>query len=99
MIKIVTADGITVEADSFNKAVMQLRDQQWQAPTLKRDYREEVADRVLDETGTSIRSNTSENFIRDLADLGLLRLVDDGASDGGSGGHPPVARTTPPQES
>lgn len=80
---------ITVSGRSPAAVVAKLRALQWNAPDRKRAYMEEVADRVEQMTGTTINTLDCATFLRDLALLNLLTIVEDGTPPDPTAPFPP----------
>ena len=74
----ITNDGVTVRGTTARGVVRALRDRQWNAPDHKRDWMEQVAERIAHVANTAqvpMFAN-AEEFIAMLIRVGLLRLAD-----------------------
>lgn len=74
--RVTTQDGATFSGDTPEQIVSQMRRDNWSAPPKKREYMEEVAERVIDMTGSVVRADTATNFLNDLQDSGFLKIED-----------------------
>jgi hypothetical protein len=69
-----TAPVVTLYARTDGGLVHQMRLTQWNAPDAKRDYMEQVAERVGAIFDTPIRTTDATIFLTDLARAGLVRV-------------------------
>lgn len=69
-------DGETYQGDDFTAIVSAMRANAWggEASAGLRGYMKQVAKRISDWSGNIVRINTPENFIRDMAKYGLIKL-------------------------
>lgn len=74
MLKITTTEGIEYTGDDHKSIVRQMRNTQWNAPVIKRDYITEAADRVQMMTGQRPDTTDAKTFIVDLARIGLVTI-------------------------
>lgn len=72
--RIQTNDGATFTGPDAKAVVRQMRDQQWSAPVMKRDYMVEVAERVEMLTGERIATTPAETFLNELERVGLVTI-------------------------
>jgi len=70
--RIQTTDGYVFEGADAKEIVRKMRDTQWGAPVLKREYMEEVKDRL--NVGI-IHDKGADAFLTSLSDAGLIRFV------------------------
>ena len=78
--RIQTTDGIVFEGQDAKEVVRKMRDTQWGAPVIKREYMEEVKDRLSGMPGSTgiIHDRGAAAFLASLAGNGLIRVVPDG---------------------
>lgn len=74
----VTQDGLVVSGRDAREVVRALRDAQWHAPEIKRDWMAQVAERIAHLTNTTHvpTYSSADEFLKHLLALGLLRLAD-----------------------
>lgn len=73
MLKVTATDGAVFHGATAQEVVRAMRNTQWNAPVLKRDWMEEVAERVEQMTGERPRTRARE-FLADLKRLGLVTI-------------------------
>ena len=73
--RILTNDGETFAGPDAIAIVRAMRDAQWSAPALKRDYMSEVAERVAMLMGAAIdTTHGAQAFLDDLRRVGLITI-------------------------
>jgi hypothetical protein len=73
LLVVTASDGSVFRGRSAQAVVRQMKRNQWSAPSRKREYMEEVAERIFAARGIPIRTDPA-SFLRDLADAGLLEI-------------------------
>lgn len=75
--RIQTTDKIVFEGTDAKEIVRKMRDTQWGAPVLKREYMEEVKDRLSGMPGSTpiIHDKGADAFLVSLCHNGLIRFV------------------------
>lgn len=74
MLRVRTDDGQTFTGVDAKEVVRQMRNTQWGAPVLKRDYMIEVAERVSGMTGEPVDTTNVDTFLLSLAYAGVLTM-------------------------
>jgi hypothetical protein len=69
-------DGTTFEGDSPEAVVRQMKRSNWSAPERKGEYMQEIATRVSDITGATIRATTATMFLGDLERAQFLKITE-----------------------
>lgn len=64
----------TFEGEDARAVVREMRDSDWHAPDKKRDYMEQVAERVEGMTGERISTDGAEVFLHELHRVGLIEF-------------------------
>jgi hypothetical protein len=75
--RIQTTDGLVFEGADAKEIVRKMRDTQWGAPVLKREYMEEVRDRLNGAPGMTeiVIDRGADAFLSSLVTNGLIRIV------------------------
>jgi hypothetical protein len=78
--RIQTTDGFVFEGEDAKEIVRKMRDTQWGAPVIKRDYMEEVKDRISGAPGSTeiVADQGADAFLASLVSNNLIRFVPDG---------------------
>lgn len=74
-LQLTTNDGHVVLGPTPAALVRGLRATQWNAPDTKREYMEQVADRVATMYGAQVRPETPARFLRDLERAQLVTIT------------------------
>ena len=69
-----TEDGAVFSAVTARRVVSQMRRDNWNAPSRKLEYMQEVAERVRQMTDREVRTDTPAHFLADLQSAGALRV-------------------------
>lgn len=72
--QITTTDGLVILARHARHAVEQMRNTQWNAPDSKREYMEQVKERVQTLTSRTIETHSPIAFLQSLQVAGLLTI-------------------------
>lgn len=77
--RIQTTDGYVFEGADAKEIVRKMRDTQWGTPVLKREYMEEVRDRLNGAPGTTeiVIDRGADAFLASLSASGLIRIIPD----------------------
>lgn len=78
MLKVDAGNGDVFEGDDAKEIVRQMKMTEWGHPEKKRDYMEEVAERIEQMTGRTILHTSAAQFLLSLADAGVITIVADG---------------------
>jgi hypothetical protein len=78
MLKVDTHDGTVFEGDDAKDIVRQMKMTEWGHPEKKRDYMEEVAERIEQMTGSEVPHGSAASFLLGLAEAGLITITSDG---------------------
>lgn len=78
MIRVDTKDGNLFEGVDAKDVVRQMKMTEWGHPEKKRDYMEEVAERVEQMTGREVPHTSAAGFLLGLADAGIINVEADG---------------------
>jgi hypothetical protein len=81
-VRIQTNDGAVFAGRSANAIVRKMADCRWNAPEEKREWKEEVVDRVWQMTGVRVPVDNPTEFLLELSRLGLVRLLRNGVQMG-----------------
>lgn len=74
---VTTTDGLVIVARDARHAVEQMRDTQWNAPDSKREYMEQVSERVQALTGRTVATHSPSALLADLQRAKLLIVSGD----------------------
>ena len=74
--KVTTTEGLEFTGDTPQEIVRQMRNVQWNAPVVKRDWMAEVAERVEQMTGTRPSTENASAFLSSLAALNLILVAE-----------------------
>lgn len=73
MMTITTQDGATFSGETPEAVVKQMQADDWSAPPKKREYMIEVADRIAEMTGKTVRADAGATaFLHDLTVAGFV---------------------------
>lgn len=71
MLIVTTQDGAAFKGRTAAQVVSKMRRDNWNAPARKLEYMEEVAERIYQTTGQTIRTDAC-HFLADLEDVGVI---------------------------
>jgi alkylation response protein AidB-like acyl-CoA dehydrogenase len=75
MKRVECSDGEVFQAETAAGIVEQMRSAEWHKPPKKREYMEEIQERVEQMTGVSVRVDRPTHFLKDLEAAGVLRIT------------------------